>query len=76
MGLQDFSAHLLARARQGKALDANTVADIKAACILNLKNSQAFGLAIHDEADVFTKAIAEFDEFVDGAIESSKYIYE
>ena len=72
MGLQDFAAKLIAHVSAGGTLDDNALASIRASCVLDLKNSDATGPSIEQQAEVFRKAIDDLEKLVDGAIQRGR----
>ena len=58
---------LIAYGLRGR-LDDESLAEIRAQAVLNLKNMGAMGLPIEEEAVIVGQAIKQFEEFIDAAI--------
>jgi hypothetical protein len=66
--LKDFAARIIGHVERGGTLDDAAFAEIKAACVLSLKNSITAGLPIEDEAEAIGNAIETVQQFMDSAI--------
>lgn len=65
-GLEEFSMRLVRGALP--RLDADRLAEIKAASLRALKNANISGLAIDAEAEILRKALRDLEKLIDGAI--------
>ena len=72
-GLQDFAAQLIAHASSGSTLDDGTLASIRTSCIQNLKNMDASGPSLEQQARFIGRAIEEFEKLVDEAIRRGRH---
>lgn len=55
-------------------MDDDAFADIKRGSIRELKNSEAMGLPIEQEAELLSEAVQEFEKLMDGAIAKGRNV--
>jgi hypothetical protein len=64
LSLQDFATRIVRHVLRGGTLDDVGIAGIKDACIRNLKNIDAEGMSMNQEAETFGKAIENLQQFM------------
>jgi hypothetical protein len=68
LSLQDFATRIVRHVLRGGTLDDVGIASIKDACIRNLKNIDAEGMSMNQEAETFGKAIENLQQFMNHII--------
>lgn len=68
ISLTDFSASLIAHVRTGGTLDDTALGELRARCILQIKDAGAQGLPIQQEAESLRKALQQLEQMLDLAI--------
>ena len=67
-GLLDFAGMIVAEASAGGEINRAVLAEFKAGCIANLKNSEPSVLGIHRQANIEGEALGQVEQFIDSAI--------
>ncbi len=68
LALHDFAFLLIAHVSNGGALDDDALAAIRTTCLRNLKNADASGTSIEQQAEVFRKAVENVEQLMNDAI--------
>jgi hypothetical protein len=70
--LENFIALVVKDLHDRGALDEETIAEFRGACIAHLKNSHATNLSLDAEARVFREASGDFEKLLDRALAAGR----
>ncbi|WP_148360196.1 hypothetical protein [Acidisphaera rubrifaciens] len=72
--VQDFAASILRYTLNLTPLNDEALAEIKAACVLNLKNTSTSGVSINEEAALIGQTIEKFENCIKFIIQKASEI--